>query len=72
MKVRVNRTACIGSGTCEALAPHLFHLDAEGKAVVEEAAAAEADEELLWDAADSCPSLAIILEDDDGHQLYPQ
>ncbi|MCZ7567857.1 MAG: ferredoxin [Ardenticatenaceae bacterium] len=72
MRVRVNRTACIGSGTCEAFAPHIFHVDQEGKAVVNEAAAAEADEGLLWDAADGCPSLAIILQDDEGHQLYPQ
>jgi ferredoxin len=29
------------------------------------------DEQVLWDAAESCPENAIILEDDEGRQLYP-
>lgn len=72
MKVRIDRPACIGAANCVAVAPHLFHLDRDNKAVVAQAAAEEADEEILWEAADGCPALAIILEDDDGHQIYPQ
>ena len=72
IKIAVNREACIGAGECAMLAPHIFHLDDENKAVVNEAAAAEADETLLWDVADSCPALAIILYDENGDQIYPQ
>ena len=71
MKVRIDRPACIGAANCVAVAPHLFQLDRDNKAVVNQAAA-ETDEEILWEAADGCPALAIILEDDDGHQVYPQ
>lgn len=72
MQVRVDRKACIGAGECALTAPHIFHLDRENKAVVDSAAAAAADEDLLWQVADTCPALAIILEDDEGNQIYPQ
>ena len=72
MKVRVDRVACIGAANCVAVAPHLFQLDRDNRAIVNQTLAEEADEDLLWEAADGCPALAIILEDDDGHQVYPQ
>ena len=69
MKVKVDRALCTGVGNCVALAPKVFKLDRENKAVAGNASSA--DEQNLWDAAQSCPENAIILEDDAGHQLYP-
>jgi len=69
MKVRVDRELCIGVGNCVAFAPSVFALDGEKKAVVLDPASV--DEKTLLDAADSCPEQAIIVEDDDGNQLYP-
>jgi len=69
MKVKVDRGLCIGVGNCVVAAPKVFKLDQQNKAVA--ADASSADEETLWDAAQSCPENAIILEDDEGHQLYP-
>jgi len=44
-------------------------LDEENKAVVlDPASVSEKD---LIEAAESCPELAIIVEDDEGNQLHP-
>lgn len=69
MKVRVDRELCIGVGNCVAVAPSVFKLDEKNKAVAAEAPSVE--EQTLWDAAQSCPENAIVLEDDEGHQLHP-
>lgn len=69
MKVRVDRKLCTGLGNCEALAPTVFKLDKHNKAVVLDAQSV--DENMLMSAAESCPMNAIIIEDDDGNQIYP-
>lgn len=69
MKVRIDRALCLGLGNCVALAPTVFELDEEGKALVLDPSSVTAD--ALLEAAESCPYNAIILEDDEGHQVYP-
>ena len=69
MKVRVDRDLCIGVGNCVALAPTVFELDGENKAVVLEPSSISDD--ILFSAAESCPQNAIIIEDEAGEQLYP-
>ncbi|MCL5958133.1 MAG: hypothetical protein M1358_02255 [Chloroflexi bacterium] len=41
----------------------------QGKAYVLDPGAA--DGETIMEAAESCPTQAIIVEDDEGHQLFP-
>ena len=69
MKVTVDRNLCIGVGNCVAYAPTVFKLDEENKAIVLDPSSV--DEETLVGAAESCPENAIIVEDDEGNQLYP-
>jgi len=69
LKVRVDRELCIGVSNCVAIAPTVFELDAENKAVVLDPASV--NEQVLLEAAESCPQDAIIVEDDEGNQLYP-
>jgi ferredoxin len=69
MKVRVDRELCIGVGNCVVIAPTVFKLDDQNKAVVLDPGSV--DEDTLMEAAESCPENAIIVEDDDGNQLYP-
>jgi ferredoxin len=56
-------------GNCVAFAPSVFALDTESKAVVSDVSSV--DEFTLLEAAKSCPEQAIIIEDDQGQQLYP-
>ena len=69
MKVKVDRESCSGVSNCVAFAPTVFKLDDQNKAVVLDPSSV--DQETLMEAAKSCPENAIILEDDDGNQLYP-
>ena len=69
MKVNVNRDLCIGVSNCVAIAPTVFKLDDESTAVVLDPSSV--DDDTLLEAAESCPQNAIIIEDDEGNQLYP-
>lgn len=69
-KITVDRDLCIGAASCVALAAKTFALDLENKAVILEG---EGDPpELIKLAAESCPTKAIILVDEEtGEQEYP-
>ncbi len=69
MKVRVDRDLCIGLGNCVAYASTVFALDEQNKATVINPESV--DDKTLLEAAESCPVNAIIIEDDEGHQIYP-
>ena len=69
MKVKVDRELCSGVSNCVAFAPTVFKLDDQNKAVVLDPGSV--NEETLMEAAESCPENAIIVEDEEGNQLYP-
>lgn len=69
MKVRVDRDVCIGASNCVAVAPSVFELDDSKIATVLDPSTVS--EDTLWEAAESCPVGAVVLEDDEGTQLYP-
>lgn len=69
MKIRVDRELCAGIGNCVAINPKVFKLDSNNKAEVINPASST--EDLIMKAARSCPLDAIIIEDEDGQQLYP-
>ena len=69
MKVKIDRELCSGVSNCVAIAPTVFELDDKNKAVVINPGSV--NEETLLEAAESCPENAIIVEDDEGIQLYP-
>lgn len=68
-KIFIDRDLCIGAASCIAVAPDVFDLDSENKAVVKDKNAA--DDETLLLAAQSCPTKAIMLYDEEGNQIYP-
>ena len=69
-KITIDRDLCIGAASCVPLAMKTFALDGENKAVVLEG---EGDPpEAIKLAAESCPTKAIILTDEEtGEQEYP-
>ena len=69
-KVTVDRPACIGAGSCAILAAKTFELDEEAKAVViNEHGDGDVD---ITEAAKSCPTDAITLEDKEGKIIWPK
>jgi len=52
-----------------AIAPTVFKLDDKNKAIVLNPSSVDGD--ILFEAAESCPENAVIIEDDEGNPLYP-
>ena len=70
-KVRVIRDKCIGAASCVAIAPKVFQMDKENKAIVLSQDGNTDDEKLL--AAQSCPTGAIVVIDEEtGEQIWPK
>jgi len=84
-KITVDRGLCIGAASCLSAVQGVYELDEENKAVMllkegaktsdptakadlENDAASDAD---LLASAQSCPTMAIILHDEEGNQVYP-
>jgi len=68
-KIVVDRSLCIGAASCIAVAPGVFELDGENKAVVYNDKGA--DDQTILLAAQSCPTQAILLFDEEGNQIFP-
>lgn len=68
--IKIDRTACIGAQTCVSVAPNTFKMDDQNIAICIENGDWDALETVLA-AAQACPVFAIIVEDENGEQLYP-
>ena len=69
MRVKIDRDLCIGAGNCAAHSPTVFQLDEENNAVVLDPSSVDVN--TLLEAAAGCPMGAVIIEDDEGRQIYP-
>jgi ferredoxin len=67
--IKVIKELCIGAATCVVFAPETFDLDGDGIVLVKEGTWNEAEE--IIQAAQSCPTTAILVEDLEGNRLYP-
>jgi len=61
MNIKINKEACIGCGTCSAVAPDIFRLTDDGKAEVI-SGDHSGKEALVNQAKDSCPTQAISVD----------
>lgn len=68
--VTIDRNLCIGAATCVAVAPKMFALDNEAKAILLSTSGEESLQSAM-DAAKSCPVAAISIKDEQGNQLFP-
>ena len=59
VKIKVDLDKCIGSGSCEMLAPGVFEVSDEGLCQVLAADAGSEPESRVYKAAESCPTRAI-------------
>jgi ferredoxin len=60
-RVQVDRERCVGSGTCEALAPEVFEVDDDGVLVVHRPEPAADELPDVRDAVSACPTRALSL-----------
>ncbi len=69
IRIYIDKDLCIGAASCISIAPSTFKLDENAKAYVY---ADEIDDyDTILEAAMSCPTLAIVLKDDNGNQIWP-
>jgi ferredoxin len=69
-KIIVNRETCIGAAPCFAVAPKVFQIDSENKAIVADENGA--DDKTVLEVAQACPVNAIaIIDRETGKQIYP-
>lgn len=81
--IKVDKDMCIGAAACVAVSPDTFRMNEENKAVVMdhgqdgnlyEREVEVTDEELanIILGAESCPTLAISILDEDGNKIFPK
>lgn len=71
MNISIDREKCIGAASCIGVAPNVFELDDENKAVIVDVYGE--DDETILRAAQSCPVKAIILIDEDTNEtIFPE
>ena len=68
MKTCVKKDTCIGCGSCTYIAENVFEISEDGLAHVkgneEKIEVVEEEKENVQDAAESCPTGAIIIEEE--------
>jgi ferredoxin len=64
MKVRLERSRCVGHAQCYAVDPKLFPIDESGYSILEEHEVRAEDEQSVRDGVAACPEMALILEED--------
>lgn len=82
--VKVDPDLCIGAASCVTVAPEFFILNQDNKALVLDPGApgtkefsrtvevTEDQKETILLAAQSCPTLAIFVYDEEGNQIWPR
>ena len=84
IKVKVDKDLCIGAASCVTISPETFQLDdeniayvldhndePEGRKYEREMEVTEDEYESILLGAQSCPTLAIFIYDEEGQQLFP-
>ena len=64
LKVRLEKSRCVGHAQCYAVDPDLFPIDDAGNSILEEREVRPEDEQLTRDGVASCPEMALIIEED--------
>lgn len=64
MKIRIDKSACVGNARCAAISPELFPLDEDGYIAVEEIDVPPGMEQLARRGARACPEKIIIVVED--------
>ena len=84
LTIKVDPDLCIGAASCVTIAPETFQMNDENKAYVLDHGTepgertyqrtievTEDEKETIIMGAQSCPTLAIFIYDEEGNQLFP-
>jgi len=68
---KVLRDKCIGAASCVAVAPNTFKLDDKNIAVVIKSTGNKDEDDAILLSAQSCPTAAIEVYDENGKKIWP-
>ncbi|SOX54087.1 ferredoxin, partial [Mycobacterium ahvazicum] len=64
VRVRLEKSKCVGHAQCYAVDPDLFPIDESGYSILEEHEVPPEEAELTRDGVASCPEMALILDEE--------
>ncbi|WP_059016743.1 ferredoxin [Mycobacterium sp. M26] len=64
MRVRLDKSKCVGHAQCYAVDPEQFPIDDNGYSTLADHEVDPADEQVVRDGVAACPELALVLETD--------
>jgi ferredoxin len=64
VRVRLEKSKCVGHAQCYAVDPDLFPIDESGYSILEEREVASEDVQVTRDGVASCPEMALIIDED--------
>jgi ferredoxin len=64
MKIRIDKSACVGNARCAAVSEELFPLNEDGYIAVEQVDVPPGMEDLARRGARACPERIIVIEED--------
>lgn len=71
MKIRIERSACVGNARCAAVSERLYQLDDDGYIASDGFEVAPGEEQLAKNGARACPERIIFVEENDGTVSWP-
>lgn len=71
MKIRIEKSACVGNARCAAVSAELYPLDEDGYIATEGFDVPAGMEKLAKNGARACPERIIVVEEDDGTISWP-
>ena len=71
MKIRIQRSGCVGNARCAAVSEELYPLDDDGYIASDGFDVPEGQERLARNGARACPERIIYVEEDDGTVSWP-
>jgi ferredoxin len=64
VRVRLEKSKCVGHAQCYAVDPDLFPIDESGYSILEEHEVQPGEVQVTRDGVASCPEMALIIEED--------
>jgi ferredoxin len=64
VRVRLEKSKCVGHAQCYAVDPDLFPIDESGYSILEEREVSPEDAQVTRDGVASCPEMALVIDED--------
>jgi ferredoxin len=63
VRVRLEKSKCVGHAQCYAVDPDLFPIDESGYSILEEREVSPEDAQVARDGVASCPEMALVIDE---------